>query len=102
MENTQSATIRAYEEKIGTQLQQAKAALDQVEARVKGKAAQSDIDVIQRLKTKHQEIERRRQELKTAGEAKVEQIKSQIDAELAKLKSSVAEVAAKVEHAKAS
>jgi len=35
------------------------------------------------LKAKHQEIDKKRQELKTAGDAKVEQVKAEIDPELA-------------------
>ncbi len=90
------ATIKAYEEKINAQLQQAKAQLGEFEAHAKGKAAQAEIDTINRLKTKHGEIEKRRQNLKTTADAKVEQAKADIDAEIAKLKASLADLATKL------
>lgn len=103
MDSTQNATLKAFEQKIEAQLQQAKAQLEELGARAKGNVAQGEIDAIQNLKKKHEEIEKRRQELKTVGEAKAETVKAQIDAELTKLKSSVAELATKIQqHAKAS
>jgi homoaconitase/3-isopropylmalate dehydratase large subunit len=78
-------------------LQQTKAQLDEFEARAKGKMAQADINTIHHLKTKHQAIERRRQDLKTISDAKFEQFKTEMDADLAKLKTSVAELATKLE-----
>ena len=97
--STQNITIKAYEEKISALLQQVKAQLGEFEAHAKGKMAQAEIDTISRLKTKHQEIEKKRQDLKTTGEAKVEQVKAEIDAELAKLKTSVADLATKLKKA---
>ena len=94
--STQNVTTKAYEEKISALLQQAKAQLGEFEARAKGKAAQAEIDTINHLKTKQQEIDKKRQDLKTTGEAKVEQIKTEIDAEVAKLKTSLAELATKL------
>ena len=92
------AEIKAYQEKIGAQLQEAKALLNGVEAHAKGKLAQSDIDSINRLKAKHQEIEKKvHQDLKTAGEVAVAaKIKSDIDAEMPKLKAAVDQLSAKV------
>lgn len=94
--STQSVTTKAYEEKISAQLQQAKAQLAELEARAKGKMAQGEIDTINHLKTKHQEIDKKRQELKTIGDAKVDQVKAEIDAEVAKIKASLAELATKL------
>jgi hypothetical protein len=89
--------IKAYQEKINAQLREARALLDGVEAHGKGKLAQSEIDTISRLKTKHQEIEKKVQhELKTAGEvALAAKVKSSIDAEIAKFKTSLDQLAAK-------
>ncbi len=89
-------TLKAYEEKIGAQLQQAKAQLEEFEARAKGKAAQAEIDTINQLKVKKQEIEKKREELKTSGDAKAEQIKAQIGAELAKFQTSLEQLATKL------
>lgn len=97
--STQNVTIKAYEEKISAQLQQAKAQLGELEARAKGKMAQGEIDAINHLKAKHQEIEKKRQELKTVGDAKVEQVKAEIDAHVTKLKSSLAVLATRLKEA---
>jgi hypothetical protein len=91
-----STTAKAYEEKIGAQLQQTKAQLDELEARAKGKMAQAEIETISHLKATQQEIEKKRQELKTSGDAKIEQVKSEIDAQIAKLKSSLEQVSTRV------
>jgi hypothetical protein len=92
------AEIKAYQEKIGAQLQEAKAVLNGVEAHAKGKLAQSEIDSINRLKAKHQEIEKKvHQDLKTAGEVAVAaKVKTDIDAEMTKFKASVDQLSAKV------
>ena len=91
--------IKAYEEKVGAQLQQAKAQLGEFEAHAKGKMAQAEIDTINRLKSKHQEIEKKRQDLKTVSDAKVGQVKAEIDAEVAKLKTSLADLGTKLKKA---
>jgi ribosomal protein L7/L12 len=47
------AEIKAYQAKVGAQLQEAKALLNGFEAHAKGKLAQSEIDTISSLKAKH-------------------------------------------------
>ena len=92
------AEIKAYQEKVNAQLQEAKAVLNGLEAHAKGKLAQSEIDAINRLKAKHQEIEKKvHHELKTAGEVAVAaKMKTDIDSEVAKFKASLDQVSAKV------
>jgi hypothetical protein len=92
------AEIKAYQEKVNAQLQEAKAVLNGFEAHAKGKVAQSEIDTIARLKAKHQEIEKKvHQDLKTTGEVAVAaKIKSDIDREMTKFKTSVDQISAKV------
>lgn len=91
------AEIKAYQDKINAQLQEAKAVLNGFEAHAKGKMAQSEIEAITRLKAKNQEIEKKvHHDLKTAGEVAVAvKVKADIDAEVAKFKSSVDQLAAK-------
>ena len=91
------AEIKAYQDKINAQLQEAKALLNGFEAHAKGKMAQSEIDAINRLKAKHQEIEKKvHHDLKTAGEVAIaEKVKADIDAEMARFKTSVDQLAAK-------
>jgi len=101
--STHNTTIKAYEEKITAQLQQAKAQLAELEARAKGKVAQAESNLIHDLKTRHREIDKKLHELKTIGDANAEQVKAEIDAHVDKLKSSLTELASKLkEHAKAS
>jgi uncharacterized protein involved in exopolysaccharide biosynthesis len=88
--------VKAFEEKISGQLQQVKAQLGELEANAKGKLALAENDTINRLKTKHQEIEKKRQDLKTAGEAKSEQVRAEIDKDVANLKTSLAQLATKL------
>jgi len=92
------AEIKAYQEKINAQLQEAKAVLTGLEAHAKGKLAQSEIDTLNRLKTRHQEIEKKvHHDLKTAGEVAVAaKVKSDIDAEVTKFKASVDQLSQKV------
>ena len=47
---TQSATLKAYEDKIRAQVQEAKAKLDQFEAKAKEKKAQAEITALNSLK----------------------------------------------------
>jgi len=92
------AEVKAHEEKVSAQLHEAKALLDEIEAHARKRKAQAEIDTINRLKTKKQEIEKKwQQHLKTAGEAALAlKIKADIEADLAKLKTSSEEVAAKL------
>ena len=94
------AEIKAYQEKVNAQLQEAKAVLGGLEAHAKGKLAQSEIDTIARLKAQHQEIEKKvRHDLKTTGEVAVAaKIKSDIDAQMTKFKTSVDQLSAKVKN----
>jgi len=94
--DTSNVTIKAYEDKISAQLQQAKAQISEFEARGKGKMAQEETDAINRLKTRQQEIDKKRQDLKTVADAKVGQAKAEIDADLAKLKTSIADLSTKL------
>lgn len=95
-------TTKAYEDKISAELQLAKAQIEEFEARAKGKMAQAEIDTISHLKAKRHEIEKRRQELKASGQAKVEQVKAEIDAEMTKFKNGVEQLATKLRSFKAS
>lgn len=91
------AEMNAYHHKVNAQLQEAKAVLSGIEARAKGKLAQSEIDAIHRLKAKREEIEKKvHHDLKLGAEvAFATKVKSDIDAEIAKFKSSVDQLAAK-------
>ena len=94
-EHNPSATLKAYQDKINSQVREAKTRLDELETKAKEQKAQAEIAAINRLKTTRENIDRKVQDLKTAHETHVAQAKAEIDAEVAKLKSSVDELATK-------
>jgi hypothetical protein len=92
------AEAKAHEEKVSAQMHEVKALLNEIEAYARKNKAQAEIDKINGLKTKKEEIEKKwKQHLKTAGEAALAlKIKADIEADLAKLKTSLEEVATKL------
>ena len=89
--------VKAYRKKIAAQLHEAKALLAGVEAHAQGKLAQSEIDTISHLKSKHEEIDKKvHEDLKEEGKIAVAaKVKSDIDAEITKFKASLDQLAAK-------
>jgi hypothetical protein len=85
----QNATLKAYEDKIRAQVQEAKAKLEQFEARAKEKHADAEISAINQLKTSRQDIDRKLQELKSTQEANMARAKEVIDADVAKFRASL-------------
>jgi uncharacterized protein involved in exopolysaccharide biosynthesis len=92
----QSAGIRAFEGKVSAQLQEAKSQIEGIEAHAKGTMAQAEIDAINGFKTKRKEIDKKRQDLKTAGEAKATQLKAEIEADMTNFKTSLDQFTTKV------
>lgn len=93
--------LKAYEEKVISQLDQAKAKLNEYEAHYKGKKAEAEIQMIRGLRVAHDEIVKKSAELtmlagKTAADAKVTQIKAEIDAALANFNTKLAQLSDKV------
>jgi flagellar motor switch/type III secretory pathway protein FliN len=93
--------VKAFGEKIKNELQQTKARLTELENRTDDRSTQREIDTVHRLKAKHQQIEKKVQDLRTTTEAKAEQLRVQISAEIASLKASMAELAKAGPRAKA-
>jgi DNA repair exonuclease SbcCD ATPase subunit len=93
------AEMKAHHEKINAQLHEAEALIEQIEAHARKNKAQSEIERLNDLKTKKQEIEKKwRKHLRTAGEAALAlKVKADIEAGLAKLKGSLEEVSAQVQ-----
>ena len=93
----QSTGTKAFEEKVSAQLQDAKSQIESIEARAKGTMAQAQVDAVNRLKIARKEIDKRRQELKTSGEANAAQIKAGIEADIAKLGAELEHFGAKLQ-----
>jgi hypothetical protein len=84
------AEVKAHGEKLSAQLNEAKALLDEFEAHAKKNKAQAEIDAINELKAKKQELDKKLQDLKSAGEEKVgADVKARIEADIAKFKASL-------------
>ena len=97
--NTHAAphpTLKTYEDKITAQIQEAKARLEQFEAKARDKKAQGETAAIDSLKTAKQNIDRKLQDLKTTHDTNVARAKADIDADVAKFKASIDELAAKL------
>jgi TolA-binding protein len=87
--------LKAYAEKITSQLDQAKGKLQEMEGYFKEKKAAAELETIRSLRTAQKDIERRIGELKTAAEAKTAQIKAEIDSSVANVNAKVAQLASK-------
>src|SRR5262249_14952141 len=94
-EHNPSAALKAYQDKITSQVKEARTRLEELETKAKEQKAQAEIAAINRLKTTRENLDRKVQDLKTAHETHVAQAKAEIDAEVTKLKSSVDELAMK-------
>ena len=92
---TPSSTLKAYEDKVKTQLQDAKARLEQFEAGAKAKGAHAEITAVNSLKTAKANIDRKLQDLKKTNDTYVARAKADIDADVATFKASVDDFNAK-------
>jgi F0F1-type ATP synthase membrane subunit b/b' len=96
--NTQHApsyALKAYEDKVNAQIDSAKAALSQFEAKAKGKQAQAEIDAANALKTAKENIDRKLKDLKTTHASLVARAKADIDADVSTFKASIDGLTAK-------
>jgi hypothetical protein len=92
---TASANLRAFEDKIKSQADEAKAKLDQFEANTKAKGSAAETATVNHLKTAKQDIDRKLQDLKSTHDTHVARAKSEIQADVAKFNASVEEFGAK-------
>lgn len=89
--------MKAHLDKINAQLQEAKALLHEAEAHAKRKRAEAEIERLNALKTKQQEIDKKWEHLKTIGEAGLAmKVRAEVEADLAKLRGSLEEIASRV------
>ena len=82
-------TLRAFEDKIVAQMQEAEARIEQFEAKAREKRLQAEIAAVNGLKTARQNIERKLAELATTQDAQIVRAKADIDAAAAALKTSL-------------
>jgi len=87
--------LKAYEDKVKAQLQDAKTRLEQFEAKAKEKGAQAEITAVNGLKTAKANIDRKLQDLKKTSDTHVARAKADIDANVATFKASVDDFNAK-------
>ena len=91
---TASATLRAYEDKVNTEIQETKTKLEQLEAKAKEKRAQAELNAINSLKDTRENIQGKVQDLKTTHASHMARAQTAIDADLAALKSRIEELGA--------
>jgi len=84
-----SSMLKAYEDKINKQMSDAKAKLDQLDARAATQGAQAVSGAIAQLKTTRQNLEQKLRELRTTQESNIDRAKASIDAEVSKLQTSI-------------
>ena len=84
-----SATLKAYEDKINAKIRDAKAKLDQFEAKAATQRTQAESKAIEQLKTTRQNLEQKVRDLKTTQAANLERVQGDISAEVAKLQTSI-------------
>lgn len=97
--NTQQATnptLKAFQEQISAKVQEAKARLDQVEAKAREKKSEAELAAAVSLKKAKQNIDRKLQELSSTSDAYMARAKAEINADVAAFKASVDEIAAKI------
>jgi hypothetical protein len=91
-----SETLKAYQDKVSSQIQQGKATLEQLEAKAKEKGAQSELTAINALKSSKENIQRKLQDLKTTHEDDMARAQTAVDADLTAFKARIAELSAKL------
>jgi hypothetical protein len=91
---TASTTLKAYEDKVNSQIQEGKAKLEQLEAKAKQKSAQAELNAINSLKGTRENIQRKVQDLKTTHESHMAHAQTAIDADVAAFKARIGELSA--------
>lgn len=92
----QAATIKAYEEKIKAQVQEAKAKLDLLEATAREMKGQAEITAISGLKAKRDSIDARLQDLRATSDANVSRAKAAIEADVESFKTTITSLVARI------
>jgi C4-type Zn-finger protein len=91
---TERRTIMAeFEENVSAQLEKSKSQMKEIETLAKGNASQAEIDAINGLKNKRQEITNKLQDLKTSADTKA---KAATLTDLAKFNDSLGQVVTKL------
>jgi F0F1-type ATP synthase membrane subunit b/b' len=90
------ATIKAYEDKISAQLQDAKVKLAQFEAKAKEMKSQAEVAAVDSLKTAKANIDCKLQDLKKTHATHLTRAKAEIDADVATFKSGIDAFSAKI------
>ena len=85
-------TLKAYEDRIAAQLREAKARLDQLEARVRAKSDEAQMAAVESLNTARNNIDRMLHDLKTTHESHAARAKADIDSAVAAFRTSVDEL----------
>jgi hypothetical protein len=97
--NTQGAsnpTLKDYEDDIAAQIREAKAKIEQLEAKARDKGTQGTTAAINSLKTAKQNIDTKLQDLKTTHDSNLARAKTDIETDVARFKASIGELTEKL------
>ena len=83
---------KAYDQKIRAELQKAKSQLAELEARSKAEDEEVAQELVNQLKSRHHQIEKKREEIATSATEEIEQEQAEINAGIAKLREGLAEL----------
>jgi hypothetical protein len=78
--------VKAYNQKVRAELQQAKSKLDELAARSKAEDKQAATDLINQLKSTHHSIEKKIEEVNTSAAEEIQEEQAEINAGISKLK----------------
>lgn len=84
-------TLKAFEDKIVAQIQEAETRIEKFEAKAREKRLEAEIAAVNGLKTARQNIERKLKALATTQDAQIVRAKADIDAAAAALETSLDE-----------
>ena len=84
--------IKAYNQKVRTELDQARSKLEELEARSEAEDEEAVTDLINQLKVVHHKVDKKRAEINRSAVEEMQQEQAEIDAGIARLKEGLAEL----------
>jgi uncharacterized phage infection (PIP) family protein YhgE len=94
-----NAEIKAFQEKVRAQLQQANSQIEEFEARSKAEDKQVAADLISQLRSTHEKIAEKNRELETSAVEEMEEEQAEIDAGLENIRAGLAQLDTKLKRA---
>ena len=84
--------IKAYNQKVRTELDQARSKLEELEARSEAEDEEAITDLINQLKVVHHKVDKKREEITRSAGEEMQQEQAEIDAGIVRSKEGLAEL----------